>query len=213
MTKLILTRHGHVEGISPERFRGRAELPLTELGRREAEMTAARIAASWRPAAIYTSPMGRCVDTGAAIARPLGLAPSAILRLNDIDYGDWQGLTRDEAHARWPAELDLWYSHPDWAAIPNGESLQQVLTRAVAALRDIVRRHPDDTVVLVSHDSVNRVLLLHALELPLSRYWRLRQSPCCINPRHQSDRPSARGELTWRAVPAAGIAIARCAAR
>ena len=71
MTKLILTRHGHVEGISPERFRGRAELPLTELGRREAEMTAARIAASWRPAAIYTSPMGRCVDTGAAIGKPL----------------------------------------------------------------------------------------------------------------------------------------------
>jgi phosphoserine phosphatase len=181
MTKLILARHGHVEGISPERFRGRAELPLTELGRREAEMTAARIAASWRPAAIYTSPMGRCVDTGAAIAKPLGLAPSAILRLNDIDYGDWQGLTRDEARARWPAELDLWYAHPDWAAIPNGENLQQVLTRAVAALRDIVRRHPDDTVVLVSHDSVNRVLLLHALELPLSRYWRFRQSPCCIN--------------------------------
>jgi broad specificity phosphatase PhoE len=181
MTKLILARHGHVEGISPERFRGRAELPLTELGRREAEMTAARIAASWRPAAIYTSPMGRCVDTGAAIAKPLGLTPSAILRLNDIDYGDWQGLTRDEARARWPAELDLWYAHPDWAAIPNGESLQQVLTRAVAALRDIVRRHPDDTVVLVSHDSVNRVLLLHALELPLSRYWRFRQSPCCIN--------------------------------
>jgi broad specificity phosphatase PhoE len=181
MTKLILARHGHVEGISPERFRGRAELPLTELGRREAELTAARIAASWRPAAIYTSPMGRCVDTGAAIAKPLGLAPSAILRLNDIDYGDWQGLTRDEARARWPAELDLWYAHPDWAAIPNGESLQQVLTRAVAALRDIVRRHPDDTVVLVAHDSVNRVLLLHALELPLSCYWRLRQSPCCIN--------------------------------
>jgi broad specificity phosphatase PhoE len=181
MTKLILARHGHVEGISPERFRGRAELPLTELGRREAELTAARIAASWRPAAIYTSPMGRCVDTGAAIAKPLGLAPSAILRLNDIDYGDWQGLTRDEARARWPAELDLWYAHPDWAAIPNGESLQQVLTRAVAALRDIVRRHPDDTVVLVSHDSVNRVLLLHAVELPLSRYWRFRQSPCCIN--------------------------------
>jgi phosphoserine phosphatase len=181
MTKLILARHGHVEGISPERFRSRAELPLTELGRREAELTAARIAASWRPAAIYTSPMGRCVDTGAAIAKPLGLAPSAILRLNDIDYGDWQGLTRDEARARWPAELDLWYAHPDWAAIPNGENLQQVLTRAVAALRDIVRRHPDDTVVLVSHDSVNRVLLLHALELPLSRYWRFRQSPCCIN--------------------------------
>ena len=47
MTKLILVRHGHVEGITPERFRGRAALPLTEQGRREAEMTAAYIAASW----------------------------------------------------------------------------------------------------------------------------------------------------------------------
>ena len=46
MTKLILVRHGHVRGISPERFRGRAELPLTELGRREAELTAAQLKSS-----------------------------------------------------------------------------------------------------------------------------------------------------------------------
>ncbi len=134
MTKLILVRHGHVEGISPERLRGRAELPLTELGRREAQITAT-----------------------------------------------WQGLTTDEARARSPDELDTWYRHPDWAAIPRGETLQQVLTRAVAALREVIRHHPDDTIVLVAHDSVNRVLLLHALELPLSRYWRFKQNPCCIN--------------------------------
>ena len=59
--------------------------------------------------------------------------------------------------------------------------MQQVLSRSVAALRDVVQRHPDDTIVLVEHDSVNRVLLLHALELPLSRYWRIKQSPCAIN--------------------------------
>src|SRR5947207_9968481 len=140
MTKLILVRHGHVEGISPERFRGRAELPLTETGHREADATAKRIAASWRPAAVYTSPLGRCVETGAAIGKALGLAPSVVLRLNDIDYGDWQGLTRDEAYARWPAEIDLWYAHPDWAAIPGGETLQQVLARGVSTVRDIVRR-------------------------------------------------------------------------
>ena len=181
MTKLILVRHGHVEGISPERFRGRAELPLTELGRREAELTAARIAATWRPAAIYTSPMGRCIETGAAIGKPLGLLSSAMPGLNDIDYGEWQGLTNDEVRARWAGELDTWHRHPDWAALPHGETLQQVLARVVAALREVVRRHPDETVVLVAHDSVNRVLLLHALELPLSRYWRFKQNPCCIN--------------------------------
>ena len=180
MTKLILVRHGHVEGISPERFRGRAELPLTDTGRREADATAKRIAASWRPAAIYTSPLGRCVETGAAIGKVVGLTPATMSGLNDIDYGDWQGLTRDEAYARWPAEIDLWYAHPDWTAIPGGEALQQVLARVVSTVRDIVRRHPDETVVFVAHDSVNRVLL-HALELPLSRYWRFKQSPCCIN--------------------------------
>ena len=181
MTKLLLVRHGHVEGISPERFRGRAELELTASGRREAELTAARIAATWRPAAIYTSPMGRCVDTGAAIGKHFDLSSSAMPGLNDIDYGEWQGLTTDEARARWPGEIDTWHRHPDWAAIPRGESLQQVLSRSVAALRDVVQRHPDDTIVLVEHDSVNRVLLLHALELPLSRYWRIKQSPCAIN--------------------------------
>ncbi len=181
MTKLLLVRHGHVEGISPERFRGRAELKLTAAGRREAELTAARIAASWRPAAIYTSPMGRCVDTGAAIGKPFGLAPAPMPGLNDIDYGEWQGLTPEEVGTRWPDALDIWHRHPDWAAIPGGESLQQVLSRAVAALREVVRQHPDDTVVLVAHDSVNRVLLLHALELPLSRYWQIKQSPCAIN--------------------------------
>jgi len=52
MTKIILVRHGHVEGITPERFRGRADLELTQQGRRQAEDTAARIKASWAPAAL-----------------------------------------------------------------------------------------------------------------------------------------------------------------
>ena len=56
-----------------------------------------------------------------------------------------------------------------------------MLSRTTAALRDILPYYPDGTVVLVGHDSVNRVLLLFALELPLSRYWHLRQDPCCVN--------------------------------
>ena len=70
MTKLILVRHGPVGGISPERFRGRAELPLTETGHREADATAKRIAASWRPAAVYTSPWGAASRRAPQSARP-----------------------------------------------------------------------------------------------------------------------------------------------
>jgi broad specificity phosphatase PhoE len=181
MTKIILIRHGHVEGISPERFRGHADLMLTPEGRRQAEATARRIHAVWAPAAIYTSPLRRCLATGEAIGKPLHLSPSPIDGLIDFDYGQWQGLTPDEVRNRWPEALDTWYQAPHWAAIPGGETLQGLLARTVSAIRDVIRRHPRDTVVLVGHDSVNRAILLHALDLPASRFWRLGQSPCAIN--------------------------------
>jgi probable phosphoglycerate mutase len=181
MTKIILVRHGHVEGISPERFRGRVDLVLTTEGRRQAELTAHRIHATWSPAAVFTSPLSRCRATAEAIATPLGFSPRPLDGLIDIDYGQWQGLTPDEVRARWPGLLETWYRAPDWAAIPGGETLQDVLVRALSVLRDVVDGHPSDTLVLVAHDSINRVILLHALGLPLSRYWRLGQHPCAIN--------------------------------
>jgi broad specificity phosphatase PhoE len=181
MTKIILVRHGHVAGISPERFRGRADLMLTAEGLRQAAATASRISATWTPVAIYASPLSRCRSTGEAIGKPFGLATSPLDGMIDIDYGQWQGLTPDEVRARWPTRLDTWYRTPDWAEIPGGETLQDVLVRTVSALRDVIGRHPSDTVVLVGHDSVNRVTLLHALGLPLSRYWRLGQHPCAIS--------------------------------
>jgi phosphoserine phosphatase len=181
MIRIILVRHGHVDWLTPERFRGRAELPLSSLGRRQAQATAGHIAATWTPDAVYTSPLGRCRETGAAIAAPFRLEPLPIDGLCDIDYGEWQGLTREQAKESWPDETELWFRLPHLAAIPKGETLAAVLSRATAALRDILRGHPDGTVVLVGHDSVNRVLLLFALEAPLSRYWQLRQHPCGIN--------------------------------
>jgi phosphoserine phosphatase len=181
MTKIILVRHGHVEGISPERFRGRADLMLTPQGCLQAEAAARRIHAAWTPAAVYTSPLSRCRATGRAIGESLGLTPAPLEDLIDIDYGQWQGLTPDEVGSRWPELLDTWYRAPDWAAIPSGETLQDLLARTVSALRGVIREHAGDTVVLVGHDSVNRVILLHALDLPLSRYWRLGQEPCAMN--------------------------------
>ncbi len=181
MTRLLLVRHGHVDWHDPERFRGRADLSLSELGRRQAERAAQRIAAIGRPDAIYTSPMRRTVATADAIAAASGLAPQPVAGLLDIDYGDWQGLTHDEAKAKWPAETARWFTTPHLAAIPRGEDLAAVSARASAALRDILDRHPAGTLVVVAHDSVNRVLLLFALGLPLARYWRFDQSACGIN--------------------------------
>jgi phosphoserine phosphatase len=181
MTKILLTRHGHVEGIHPERFRGREPLELTARGRAEAAAVAQRIAGVWRPLKIYTSPMSRCVATGAAIAKACGIAAEVCNDLNDIDYGAWQFKTFEEAKADNPTLLAAWFATPQLVRFPRGESLQDLAARTANALRFVLDRHRDDTIVLVGHDSVNRALLLQCLGMPLSSYFRIAQAPCCLN--------------------------------
>src|SRR5215831_12781346 len=103
------------------------------------------------------------------------------LAKNDIDYGAWQFKTFAEAKARDAALFAAWFAKPQLVRFPNGKSLQDLAPRTANALRMVLARHRDETVVLVGHDSVNRSLLLQVLEQPLSRYWRLAQEPCCIN--------------------------------
>ncbi len=181
MTKILLVRHGHVEGIKPERFRGREPLELTARGRAQAVAVAERIAARWRPGKIYTSPMARCVKTADAIANSCGIAVENCDDLIDIDYGAWQFKTFAQARARHPALFAAWFAAPHLVRFPNGESLQDLAARTADALRLVLARHAADTVVLVGHDSVNRVLLLQFLGLPLASYWRIGQDPCCVN--------------------------------
>lgn len=90
MTKILLIRHGHVEGITPERFRGRGDLPLTSRGHEQAQAVAQRIASGWRPDAVYTSPLSRCTATANAIAKACSLEAQTLDDLVDIDYGAWQ---------------------------------------------------------------------------------------------------------------------------
>ena len=181
MTKILLTRHGHVDGIKPERFRGREPLALTGRGRAEAAALARRIAEGWRPRRIYCSPMGRCIETATAIATACGIAAEICADLNDIDYGAWQFKTFADAKAEDPALFAGWFATPHLIRFPGGESLQDLAARTADALRLILARHPGDIVVVVGHDSVNRALLLQCLDLPLSSYWLIAQRPCCLN--------------------------------
>ncbi|HTZ03068.1 MAG TPA: histidine phosphatase family protein, partial [Xanthobacteraceae bacterium] len=181
MTKILLTRHGHVDGIKPQRFRGREPLALTARGRAEAEAVAQRIAGAWRPSQVYTSPMGRCIETATAIAKACDIAATTCDDLNDIDYGAWQFTTFADAKMQNPALFAAWLATPHLVRFPNGEALQDVAARVANAVRAVLARHPDEAIVLVGHDSVNRALLLQFLDLPPSAYWRLDQTPCCLN--------------------------------
>lgn len=181
--KLILTRHGHVDGIDPPRFRGRTELPLTEIGKAQAEALAGRIAESWKPSIVYASPLMRCVETGRAIAAACGIEVEILQDLIDLHYGEWQWRTYEDARRGAPELFAAWMATPHLVRFPSGELLQDIVARSADALRLALERHPldHDCVVMVGHDTINRALLLQLLDQPLSAYWRIKQAPCCLN--------------------------------
>jgi phosphoserine phosphatase len=183
MTKIILTRHGHVEGINPERFRGRTDVPLTEQGKAQAKAVATRIAQAWKPTAVYTSPMSRCVSTGVEIANACGVQNQALDGLNDLDYGQWQWQTYEEVRTASPDLFAAWQATPHLVRFPGGDSLQDLVSRTADALRFVMSQHRGEieTATLVGHDSVNRALLMQFLDQPLSAYWRIIQLPCAVN--------------------------------
>ncbi len=181
MTKILLIRHGHVGGIKPERFRGREPLELSAQGRAEAVAVARRIAGHWQPRAIYSSPMSRCVETADAVANLTNAAVQVCEDLTDLDYGTWQFKSFEDAKAEDPTLFAAWFATPHLVRFPRGESLQDLAARTADAVRLVLRRHREDTIVLVGHDSVNRAMLLQFLGLPLSSYWRIQQAPCCVN--------------------------------
>lgn len=186
-TTLIIARHGHVAGLQPERFRGRMEIPLSDTGQRQAQALGAAMADFAPLSAIYTSDLGRCIATGEEISRATGTPAQVRPELADIDYGAWQWRTHDEVKAEDPERYALWRSAPHLVRFPAGESLQDLAVRAADLLRFVLARHQGSTVALVGHDSVNRVLLCHLLDLPAGAYWKFAQDPCNIT------------QLEWRA--------------
>ena len=182
MTRLILIRHGqtvwHSDGV--ERAEGRAEVDLDEVGVRQARATAARLSA-WEISAIYSSPLKRAFSTASILAVRRGLAAQPEPGLIDIDYGRWQGMTHPEAKADDPKAYDLWLKRPDQVTFPGGEGLADVRKRAVSAVETLTSRHANQTVVLVSHKVVIKVLLCHFLGLADTHFWRFQQGFCAVN--------------------------------
>jgi len=181
VTRFILVRHGQTAWNREERFRGQSDVPLNETGLAQASETARRIAIQWRPSAVYTSPLLRARQTAQAIAEPLGLAVHPHAGLNDINFGLLQGLTVPEARERWPDVVDAWFRTPHLAQLPGGERLAEVSERAMAAVHELAALHTGDTIVLVGHLVLNRVLLLGVLGLGGDWFWRLGQDTCAIN--------------------------------
>lgn len=182
LTRIVVIRHGQTawnEGDG-ERFRGRADVELDEKGIRQARATAER-AAWWEIAAVYSSPLKRTLSTAEPLAAILRLPVQPLEGLIDIDYGKWQGLSLKEAAAEDSQRYELWLKSPHLVTFPLGENLEQVKKRVVTALKSLVHRHPEQTIVLISHKVVCKVLICYLLGLDNSHFWQVKQDTCAIN--------------------------------
>jgi broad specificity phosphatase PhoE len=95
-------------------------------------------------------------------------------------FGVWEGLTRDEVAATFPQLCRLWWEAPHLVEVPGGETLAEVRGRVVAGLEELRAAHDGETVVLVTHGVVIRLLVLDALGLGPDRLWALEASPAGI---------------------------------
>jgi broad specificity phosphatase PhoE len=169
-TRLVLVRHGATAHSAEHRFSGRNELPLDELGERQAAALASRSYGA--VAAIVSSPLRRAAQTAEQISSAVGVPVTTDDDLAEIDFGAFEGLTFAEARARFPAELVAWTGAPE-VAPPGGESFAALARRIRRARDRIVAAHGDATVLVVTHVSPIKALVRAALDAPPTSFFRM----------------------------------------
>ena len=180
--RILLARHGETPWNAEGRYQGQEDIALSPVGEAQARALGERLHDARIDRAV-ASPLVRAFRT-AELA--LGEERTAMLTTDDglmeIAHGTWEGLLASEIHERDPDRLHAWRHTPHEVLMPEGESLEHVFARAWPALaRACAGLGADDTLLVVAHDAVNRVLLCRILGIPLARLWSFRQAPTTLN--------------------------------
>jgi len=157
VTTLILVRHGESEANRSDRFAGHWDVPLLERGLRQAQLTADYIARHYHVTHVYASDLQRAWWTGQCIARQLDCPITAEPQMREISAGEWEGILFSRMAERYPQETAQWLQDVGNARCPGGESVRELGVRVTAAMEDIARRHPGETVVVATHATPIRV--------------------------------------------------------
>ncbi|MBA3930236.1 MAG: histidine phosphatase family protein [Xanthomonas sp.] len=180
--RILLARHGETPWNAEGRYQGQIDIPLSPVGEGQAIALGQRLK-DVRIDRAVASPLARAQRTaqlalGESRADMLLTEPD----LQEIAHGEWEGLLASEIQDKDPARLLAWREEPDTVLMPGGESLRQVLDRSWRGLaRAAEGLGDDDTLLIVAHDAVNRVLLCRILGLPIAKLWSFRQAPTTLN--------------------------------
>lgn len=167
MTRLYLIRHGQSTWNAERRFQGLADPPLDDVGREQARRLAARLQGNGTAmVALYTSPFRRARETAEIIGEALGLPAVPDDRLKERDVGALMGLTWAQIEERYPDVVRRWTEADESLEIPGEEDVKLFRARVSAVFDEIVTRHGDEPVGVVSHGGTLGTYLNHLIGLP-----------------------------------------------
>ena len=173
---LLLIRHGRTAANLERRFVGKSDVPLDEVGLRQAELLARRLRDLPR-AALYCSPLSRARQTAAALG-----PPQPVEGLQELDQGAFEGHRGEAMMAAYPEIFEGWLSDPTHVRIPGGETLGECRDRAMSALIAVLEAHvPGPPVLVVAHQMVLATLILSAQGRPLRLVREVKQGNTAVN--------------------------------
>lgn len=156
--RIVLIRPGETDWNRQGRFQGWVNTPLNDHGRQQA-LALAHFVRHIGMGALYTSDLKRALETAENLARHLPFEPTRDQRLRERSIGLWQGLTLDEMQAWYPNDYAAMLADPDGYRIPGGESRSDVRARVSAAVDDVLKSDPGETVGILSHTTAIKILL------------------------------------------------------
>jgi len=180
MTKVILVRHGQTLWNLEMKYQGHCDVALTEKGVAQAMLAAKRLAGE-DVCAVYASDLSRAFKTAECIAEEHKLPVIAIPELREINFGEWEGLTFEGINSQKAVSTSTLFTHPDEFVIPGGETFRAVKERATRALAKLIAKHPNQTIVVVSHGGTIRTVLCAVLNIHLNHLWNIKQDNTAIN--------------------------------
>jgi phosphoserine phosphatase len=160
-TTVLLIRHPESAWNRRGIYQGQRDIPLSPLGRIQAELVAARLSRE-HISGIVCSPLQRAHALARAIARYHHLTAQPDERLTEIAHGPWEGLSRAECEGQFPDLYQAWSDRAHEVTFPNGESLQDVHDRSIPVIEELLRRPEGETWVVTTHDTVCRLAIAAA---------------------------------------------------
>jgi broad specificity phosphatase PhoE len=160
-TVLLLARHGETEWNRTDRWQGFTGPPLNDQGRQQAERLARSLCVSVD--AIYSSDTTRVQETACILASRLDLPVIEDVRLREVNFGEWEGLTREEISERYSDAFDRWHTFTE--APPGGETDTAMAARVLEALREIAARHEGERVLVVTSGGPIRAVQAHVADI------------------------------------------------